>query len=46
MYVIPALGALLTLVLFPASRTVTKDTECLQRWVRESANSDVEVINS
>ncbi|MET0622020.1 MAG: MFS transporter, partial [Pyrinomonadaceae bacterium] len=37
MYVIPALGALLTLVLFAASRTVTKDAERLQRWMRESA---------
>ncbi|MCA1619615.1 MAG: MFS transporter [Acidobacteria bacterium] len=37
MYVIPALGALLTLVLFAASRTVTKDSERLQRWMRESA---------
>ncbi|HEX8286210.1 MAG TPA: MFS transporter [Pyrinomonadaceae bacterium] len=38
MYVIPALGALLTLVLFAASRTVTKDAERLQRWMRESAD--------
>ncbi len=37
MYIIPALGALLTLVLFAASRTVTKDMEKLQRWMRESA---------
>lgn len=37
MYIIPALGALLTLVLFAASRTVTKDTERLQRWMRDSA---------
>jgi MFS family permease len=36
MYIIPALGALLTLVLFAASRTVTKDMEKLQRWMRES----------
>ncbi len=37
MYVIPVLGALLTLVLFAASRTVTKDAESLQRWMRESS---------
>jgi MFS family permease len=37
MYIIPALGALLTLVLFAASRTVTKDAERLQRWMRESS---------
>jgi hypothetical protein len=37
MYIIPCLGALLTLVLFAASRTVAKDTEKLQRWMRESA---------
>jgi MFS family permease len=37
MYVIPILGALLTLVLFAGSRTVTKDMERLQRWMRESA---------
>ena len=36
MYIIPALGALLTLVLFAASRTVTKDMEHLQSWMRES----------
>jgi MFS family permease len=37
MYIIPALGALLTLVLFAGSRTVTKDMEKLQIWMRESA---------
>jgi hypothetical protein len=37
MYIIPGLGALLTLVLFAASRTVAKDTERLQRWMRETA---------
>jgi hypothetical protein len=40
MYIIPALGALLTLVLFAASRTVTKDTERLQNWMRESADAE------
>ncbi|HXG67352.1 MAG TPA: MFS transporter [Blastocatellia bacterium] len=38
MYAIPILGALLTLVLFAASRTVTKDMEKLQQWMRESAS--------
>lgn len=37
MYIIPVLGGLLVLVLFAASRTVTKDMEKLQRWMRESA---------
>ena len=37
MYIIPALGVLLTLVLLAGSRSVAKDTEKLQRWMRESA---------
>ncbi len=40
MYIIPALGALLTLVLFAASRTVKKDMERIQRWMRESTAAD------
>ena len=40
MYVIPVLGALLTVVLFAASRTVTKDMERLQSWMRERAAGD------
>jgi len=40
MYIIPALGVLLTLVLFAASRTVTKDIEELQRWMRESTAAE------
>ena len=40
MYLIPVLGTLLTLVLFAASRTVTKDTERLQRWMRDSSAED------
>ncbi len=40
MYIIPALGTLLTFVLFAASRTVTKDMEKLQRWMRESTAED------
>ncbi|HVE58671.1 MAG TPA: MFS transporter [Pyrinomonadaceae bacterium] len=35
MYLIPILSVLLTLVLFAASRTVTKDIEKLQDWMRE-----------
>jgi MFS family permease len=37
MYLIPALSVLLALVLFAASRTVTKDMEELNSWMRESA---------
>lgn len=37
MYIIPALGVLLTLVLLAASRTVAKDMEKLQRWMRLSS---------
>jgi len=40
MYVIPILSLLLTLVLFAASRTVTKEIEKLQQWMREAAKSD------
>jgi predicted MFS family arabinose efflux permease len=36
MFLIPVLGAALTLVLFAGSRTVTGDMERLQRWMRES----------
>jgi MFS family permease len=36
MYIIPALGLLLSLVLLAASRTVAKDMEKLQRWMRDS----------
>jgi len=38
MYIIPALNALLALVLFAGSRTVTRDMERLQRWMREAAS--------
>ena len=37
LYILPLLNLLLALVLFAASRTVTKDMEKLQRWMRESA---------
>jgi MFS family permease len=36
MYIIPILSVLLTFVLFAASRTVTKDMERLQNWMRDS----------
>jgi hypothetical protein len=39
MYIIPVLGVLLTLVLFAASRTVKRDMEKLQSWMREQAKS-------
>jgi MFS family permease len=43
LFVVPVFGLLLGLVLFAASRTVTRDTERLQHWMRESAsNSQVE----
>jgi MFS family permease len=38
MYVIPLLCALLAVVLFAASRTVSADTEKLRTWLREQAN--------
>ena len=37
MYAIPVLGALLTLVLFAASRTVARDAEALERWMKEAS---------
>ena len=39
MYVIPLLCALLAVVLFAASRTVSADMEKLRRWLREQAAS-------
>jgi len=41
MYLIPILSVLLTLVLFAASRTVTKDIEKIQSWMKESAKADL-----
>jgi MFS family permease len=38
LYIIPVLGLILAVVLFAGSRTVTKDMERLQRWMRESAD--------
>lgn len=43
LYVIPVLGLLLAIVLFAGSRTVTKDMERLQKWMRESADKPTEV---
>jgi len=37
MYIIPAVCLVLAIVLFAGSRTVTRDAEKLQRWMRESA---------
>ena len=37
MYAIPILSVLLAIVLFAASRTVSKDIEKIQNWMRESA---------
>ncbi len=37
LYVVPVFGLLLGFVLFAASRTVTRDTEKLQHWMRQSA---------
>jgi hypothetical protein len=38
LYIIPVLGLILAVVLFAGSRTVTKDMERLQHWMRESAD--------
>jgi len=39
MFIIPALGALLMLVLFAGARTVTKDVDKLHRWMQESTST-------
>ena len=39
MYVVPVLATVLAIVLFAASRTVTKDVAKLQAWMRESASA-------
>jgi MFS family permease len=41
LYVVPVFGVLLGLVLFAASRTVAKDMEKLQRWMREAVGSEL-----
>jgi MFS family permease len=43
MYIIPALGLLLTLVLFASSRTVTKDMARLHSWMSESATESDQI---
>lgn len=40
MYLIPILSIVLTLVLYAASRTVTKDIEKIQSWMKESADGN------
>jgi MFS family permease len=41
MYLIPALFAVLAVVLFAASRTVKKDIEKLQAWIGETSHANV-----
>jgi MFS family permease len=41
LYVVPVFGVLLGLVLLAASRTVARDMEKLQRWMRESVGSEL-----
>jgi MFS family permease len=41
LYVVPVFGVFLGLVLFAASRTVARDMEKLQHWMRESAAPEV-----
>ena len=38
LYIIPVLSLILAIVLFAGSRTVAKDMERLQKWMRESAD--------
>jgi MFS family permease len=42
LYVVPVFGVLLGLVLLAASRTVARDMERLQHWMRESAAPDAQ----
>lgn len=42
LYVVPVFGVILCVVLFAASRTVARDMEKLQSWMRESSNLDDE----
>ena len=44
MYIIPALCAVLAVVLFIASRTVSKDIEKLKKWQREQVQVEPEII--
>ena len=42
MYIIPALGVLLTVVLFAGSRTVARDMDKLHRWMKDSTSRESE----
>ena len=39
MYIVPILASILAVVLFAASRTVKKDVERLQTWMKEPAKT-------
>ena len=39
MFVIPILGVVLTVILLAGSRTVTKEIESIQGWMRESSSN-------
>ena len=41
MYLVPILSGILTLVLYAASRTVTKDIEKIQTWMKESVKLEL-----
>jgi MFS family permease len=41
MYIVPILSAVLTTILFAASRTVTNDIEKIQNWMKESTKADL-----
>lgn len=41
MFAIPILSVLLTVILYAASRTVTKDIERIQSWMKDSAKGDL-----
>ena len=41
MYAIPILSVLLAVVLFAASRTVSKDIEQIQSWMKDSAKAEL-----
>ena len=40
MYAIPILGILLTLILIAGSRTVVKEIDSIQAWMKRSSTSD------
>jgi predicted MFS family arabinose efflux permease len=45
MYILPILAAVLAVVLFAASRTVKKDVEKLQAWMKSAQNSELRTEN-